>query len=291
MQAITFNYNTSSISDAITQYNDAVTQSKLEEFSQEKKVFDIFVYNWMTTAFITIAAITAIIFVLSFMTHVVSRAAKSSHEQSINNAGNVAFIGALGFILTVVVFGAFTITSLIIDSTGTRVDHPDYEAALAETVTENREDINDAVHLAAVSQDIDLDHACQNGKVFTTKATGGYMKTTNPTQLVQCGGTKFGALVYANLDDGQFQSISTSTGTMTFTVIAATGDEAEHNAAEYSSVQFPGVDTTIYKPNRRYADFAWRVDAPNADDAVQLPEPPYDDERVMTLEEAKKNAL
>ena len=289
MQAITFDYATSPISNVITQYDKDVTQRELEEFSQNSELLPLFSYDWMTTTLIVIIALSVCILALSPIVYAVSRAAKNSRAQSRNNAENTAGISIIIFELAAIVFGVFFVASLIIDfDTTTRVDHPNYDAALSETVAANREDIDEAVRLAAASQYVDLDSACRHGKASRPKAVDGEHYTDETAQLVQCGGDTFGALLYANTESTQFQSISTATGATTFKVIVATGDTAKDSAAAYSSVQFPGVkESRKYNPTRRYTQFAWNVDSPSTNDAAPLTKPPYDDEHEMTLDEAR----
>lgn len=291
MQAITFKYDTSPLRDAVEQHANDVKQYELEEFSRDNslynEIFGALTYDWMATVNITIFSIAIVIILISPLVYAVARMPASSKPVATNYMFDTATVGLEALCFNVVVWFIFLVISVAIgNDTEDKVPHPDYEQALSSTIVANRDDINEAVRLAAASQHIDLERACANGKYTLPRATGAPTTPhrTDTERLVQCGGDTFGALLYADVDGMTFQSVSTSTGADTFTVIAATGDTAQNEAVMYSSVQFPGVSKTKYAPYSQGEKFAWEVDVPHTADADK----PFDDENEMTLDEARR---
>lgn len=181
------------------------------------------------------------------------RGATASKIAASRFMSNVASIGLGILSFSIILFAIFfVISELVGNDAEDKVPHPDYEKSIAETIEHNRDNIDNAVRLAAESQNIDIERACEHGKYALPQSAGASVipNRTDTERLVQCGGSTFGALLYADTDGMDFQSISTSTDEDTFTVVVGTGDTARDKAVMYSSVRFPGVQTTMYGSSR-----------------------------------------
>ena len=291
MHVITFQYATSPLRNAIEQREDTIKRFEFKECHQDSALygclFDNMAYGWMVTTIIAIFAVAAACIVLSLLIYAAMRIAAAPRDKASIYAFNVISIGIAVLSFNVLLWASFYLISIPLKNDAkASIPHPDYEQALTQTIENNYNDINDAVHLVAKSQHIDLERACEHGKYTLPQASkpSTTQHLTETTQLVQCGGEIFGALLYTDAGTMKLQSISTSTGAGTFTVIATTGDAAQDKAATYSSVQFPGVDETKYKPSSQGKWYACDVDNSYT---PGMPKP-YSDDVVMTLDEARK---
>lgn len=291
MQEITLNYTTSPLRDAITQREADIKQFEIEKFSHHETLYDKFFgnmhYDWMATVNIGLLIISVALFALSLIVDIITRAASKPQNRAPDYALNTAAVGLMLIIINVLLWGLFYILSGPDGGNAeNQVPHPDYDQALIKTVEDNRDDIDEAIHYAALSQGIDLERACTHGKYGYPRAMSSSTPyRTDTEKLVQCGGDTFGALLYADTDTMEFQSISTSTGADTFTVIAATGDTARNKSTNHSSVQFPGVSESKYRPYKGGERYAWSVDSSHEADTNSKP---YTDDTEMTLDEARK---
>ena len=283
------NEATQKYNDATQEYNDALERLRLENLSTpNSSPQQVLAYPWMDEVIKWCLPALAVAILVGAVGELIYRLAAGKDRKY---PGLFASLG--GFTIYAVI-GVVTIIALA-DLTlyhfgkGSYADEPvapekpDYEAALTQTVRENRGDIDLAIDTAAKLAGIDLAEACDTGQSSGPGQRDSRYTSKGNEDLLQCGGDEFGALLYADLDAGVFRTISTSTGAEKFKVITNASDSEHEHGAVLSSVSFLGVSETKYEPKSGASP--WPVD--EADRAEGKPgELPYEESDEMTLEAA-----
>jgi hypothetical protein len=292
MNVITFDYDKSYINEATEKYLEEKQRYRLEEFAYSNAGLEFpSSLGWLENiwgAVIATGLICVAIFVLSHVPGVIStkreirgREIGRALSAATKAGGYAADVATIVFLPALALFLVGGIALMFNDSSPTRPDKPDYRALLDQTVAENRNDFEEAVRLAADGAGIDLAEACENGKSRgPVQKRGDFNNKQGNHRLIQCGGDRFGTLLYADLEGGEFKSIGTSSGAETGKVIATSGHSAP--TRNLSSVRFDGSRETRYKPGSDVLT-GWAVD--DGDDFEN--ERPFAPEDEVTLEEAK----
>lgn len=283
------NEATQKYNNATQEYNDALERLRLENLSTPNSApQQMLAYPWMDEVVkwgLIAIPVAMLISIVGELIYRLIAGEDRKHAGLLTSLGGAIMSTALTFVVIVV------LADMALDGfdKGPYADDPvapekpDYEAALAQTVNENRGDIDLAIGTAAKLAGIDLEEACETGQSSGPGQRDSRYTAKGNKNLLQCGGDEFGALLYADLDAGVFRTISTSTGAKAFKVITNASDSEHEHGAVLSSVSFLGVSETKYEPKSGASP--WPVD--EADRAEGKPgEVPYEEADEMTLEAA-----
>ena len=296
MQVITLDYAKTFINEAtqehndtIQEYNDALERLRLENLSTpNSSPQQMLAYPWMDEVVkwgLIAIPVAMLIGIVGELIYRLIAGEDRKHAGLLTSLGGVIMSTALTLVVIVV------LADMALDHFGkgryadepVAPEKPDYEAALTQTVNENRGDIDLAIGTAAKLAGIDLEEACETGQSSGPGQRDSRYTAKGNKNLLQCGGDEFGALLYADLDAGVFRTISTSTGAKAFKVITNASDSEHEHGAVLSSVSFLGVSETKYEPKSDASP--WPVD--DADSAEEKPgKVPYEEADEMTLEAA-----
>lgn len=296
MQVITLDYAKTFIneaaqkySDATQEYNDALEQLRLENLSTPNSApQQVLAYPWMDEVIKWGLPVLLVAMLVGIAGEAIYRLAAGEDRK---RPGFFMSLGAVIISITITVMVVVALADLALEhfekgpyaNKPVAPEKPDYEAALTQTVNENRGDIDLAIDTAAKLAGIDLAEACDAGQSSGPGQVDSKYTADGNEDLLQCGGEEFGALLYADLEAGVFRTISTSTGAKTFKVVTNASDSENERGAALSSVAFLGVSETKYEPKSDATP--WPVD--DADRAEEKPgKVPYEEADEMTLEAA-----